>query len=380
MHPRPIYVAVVAFVLVVIYHLLLIAGHGGNATALFYAGSQTPAPPALRDAVYQFPNSLGFDGQFYLYIAHDPLNRQGTAAYIDNPSTRWKRILFPGLAYAGSFGQEWAIPLAYIALMWITAFLGTLVLGYLCMLWGYSSWLGLGFLAIPATTVSLDRMMTDIGLVVAVLALLLGFRQNWWLLSVSAMALAPLARETGLVLAGGWLLWHVSQRDWRKAACAPFALAPFAAWTAWVHWQFGPDHTAWWGWPFEGIVTRLANYFVYPAPSLGLKLALALDYLGALGIAAAFASALYLLLRGERSLLLLIAVLYTLGISIFAKDDMWGEAYSYTRTGGPVAMVLALLGLEQRRWWLLLPMGLSLPRIAFQVLLSIIDSIRGIGT
>lgn len=379
MSPRSIHVALATLALVVLYHLLLIAGHQRNATALFYAGDHTPAPPVLRDRVYQFPNSVGFDGQFYLYVAQDPLNQQGTSAFIDNPPMRWKRILFPGLAHLIALGQPAVIPLAYIGLMWLSALLGALLLARLCVHWGYSAWLGMSFLAIPAATVSLDRMMTDIGIVVALLALMLALRENRPALAIAAMALAPLTRETGIFLAAAWLVWHAAQHDWRKTAWGIAALVPFAAWTAWVYQQFGPDLTFWWGWPFEGILTRLATYAIYPAPLLGLKLALLLDYAGALGVAAAFAITFLLLLRGERSLLLVMAAIYTLGISAFAREDMWGEAYSYVRTGGPVALMLALVGLEQRRWWLLAPLCLAIPRILFQLLLATLDSLRGMG-
>ncbi|MCW5963807.1 MAG: hypothetical protein KIT83_07205 [Bryobacterales bacterium] len=376
---RSIYVAFAALALVVLYHLLLIAGHQRNVTALFYAGDRTPAPPALRGSIFQFPDSVGFDGQYYLYLAQDPLNLQGTAAFIDNPAMRWKRILFPGLAHLMALGQPAAVPIAYIVLMWLSALLGALLLSRLCALWSYPSWLGMSFLVIPAATVSLDRMMTDIGIVVALLALLLALREDRPALAIAAIALAPLARETGIVLAAAWIAWHTARRDWRRTAWGICAVVPFAAWTAWVHFQFGPDLTLWWGWPFEGILTRLASYAIYPAPLLGLKLALLLDYVGALGVAASFVITFMLLLRGERSVLLVMAAIYTLGISVFAREDMWGEAYSYTRTGGPVALMLAFAGLEQRRWWLLAPMCLAIPRILFQLLLAILDSVRGMG-
>ncbi|MCL4784632.1 MAG: hypothetical protein KJZ70_16480 [Bryobacterales bacterium] len=56
---------------------------------------------------------------------------------------------------------------------------------------------------------------------------------------------------------------------------------------------------------------------------------------------------------------------------------MWGEAYSYVRTGGPVALMLALLGAERRCWWLVVPMLLALPRILFQYGLVSWAALRG---
>ncbi|MCU0227884.1 MAG: hypothetical protein MUF01_09630 [Bryobacterales bacterium] len=379
MSSRPISVGVLALLLVAAYQLLLIAGHHGNPTVLFYAGAETPAPPALQQSLYRFPNSVGFDGQFYLFIAHDPWNAHGVAAFVDNPSMRWRRILLPGMAWMLSGGSPSLLPFAWMGLMGALAVAGTVLSGMLLRDWGYPVWCGIGFLAIPAVVVSLDRMLTDIALVVALLAWLWAIQRDHHGVAMMAMALAPLARETGMVLAAAWFLWRLIQQDARRALWAPLALLPFLTWTAWVHQQFGADATRWWGWPLEGILTRLAHYAVYPAPSLGLKLALLLDYAGALGIAAALLLALPLWLRNRSSLLLLTSLLYAAGICCFAKADMWSEAYSYTRTGGPVALLLTLYALEQRRWWLLAPLAFAVPRIAFQIGLSVLESLRGLG-
>src|SRR5205807_1962513 len=50
----------------------------GDWSALFYAGAIRPLPPAVeREHSYQIPNSYGWDGQFYHFVAHDPLLRNG---------------------------------------------------------------------------------------------------------------------------------------------------------------------------------------------------------------------------------------------------------------------------------------------------------------
>lgn len=376
---RPFAIALAGLLAVVLWQLLIVAGHQWNLTALFCIGEKNTPPPALRSSVYQYPNSPGFDAQFYFYIAHDVTDRNGTSAYMDNQIMRWRRILFPGLAALLSFGQPgWVTP-AYVVVMWLAASLGVYALARLCLHWGLPPVLGLAFLLVPATTISVDRMMTDIGIPLAVVLLALALREDRPVLALLTLALAPLARETGVVFIGAWVLWFAAKREWRKTALGAAAAIPALLWMAWVQARFDSDYTPWFGWPFQGILTRLTEYEVFQAPSLSAKLALPLEYLGALGIAASFPLALALWLRGKRSLLLLAAVLYTLGISIFAKEDMWWEAYSYTRTAGPVAAMLALLGLESRRWWLAVPMLLALPRIGLQLMWVTMDCLRGIG-
>jgi len=376
MPKRPVHYALLGLLAVALWHLLVIAGHSWNPTSLFFAGDKYPPPPHLATQVYQYPNTPGFDGQFYLYIAHDPWNHQDYARYVDNPAMRYRRILFPALAWTLSFGQPTWPTYSYIVVMWLAASLGVYLLADLCLVWGLPTALGMAFLLIPATIVSFDRMMTDVGIPLALVALLWAVERKQSTCAFVALMLVPLARETGLALVGAWVLWQAFRRQWRAAAMGAVAAVPTVLWAVWVHQHFGSDQVAWWGWPFEGILTRLSTYFLYPAPHLGFQVALFLEYLGALGILIAFVWVIWLHARGERSLALLFGLLYTIGISLFAKEDMWGEAYSYVRTGGPTAVALALWGLQHRRWSTTIPMLLALPRIGLQLAWVFINALQ----
>jgi len=86
--------------------------YGGNWTALFYTGSNFKVPPALAgERVYVFPNSTGYDGQMYHYVAHDPLIRTDIWRYMDNSRVRYRRILLPAIAFLLAAGrQAWIDP------------------------------------------------------------------------------------------------------------------------------------------------------------------------------------------------------------------------------------------------------------------------------
>jgi hypothetical protein len=48
--------------------------HDGSWSALFCAGALRPQPPSLSgENTYLFQNATGYDGQFYHYMAHDPM-------------------------------------------------------------------------------------------------------------------------------------------------------------------------------------------------------------------------------------------------------------------------------------------------------------------
>ena len=83
--------------------------YGGNLTALFCHGSQYPVPPGLAfEHIYVFPDSGGYDGQSYHYMAHDPFDRSDIGRAVPDPSRRYPRILLPGIAHLLALGRpEW---------------------------------------------------------------------------------------------------------------------------------------------------------------------------------------------------------------------------------------------------------------------------------
>ncbi len=377
MRHSAIRVAILGILVVIAFQWFTVQGRGGNWTILFCSGDKLPPPPDVAGEMFQFPDSYGFDGQFYFYIARDITDARNTSAYVDFAAMRWLRVLVPGSAAILAFGNPDRVLFTYIGVMWGLCALGIWLSASICRHWGYPAFAGLGFLVIPAVLVSLDRMMTDLSLVVVLLALVYATLREKWGWVYLALALAPLARETGLALTGGWVLYQVWRRDWKMAFFGCLTALPFVGWAIYVTTKFEAGGEFFLGAPFSGVVHSLLTPMFYDVPTMGLKVAAIADYVGIWGIAASFALSIALFVRGERSLPIFCAVVYTLGIALFTKEDMWGEAYSYVRTGGPAALLLALIGVERRRWWLLAPMLLALPRIILQYGLVGWVSLRG---
>jgi hypothetical protein len=102
--------------------------HIRNWTALFCTGSRFPVPPALAgESVYIFPNSTGYDGQMYHYVAHDPFIRTDMWRYMDNAQVRYRRILLPALAFLLAAGWQPGIDRAYIGANLLFLFFGCVV-------------------------------------------------------------------------------------------------------------------------------------------------------------------------------------------------------------------------------------------------------------
>src|SRR5262249_31926227 len=122
--------------------LVVHSQYGGNWTGLYYTGDRYPPPPELAETIWVHPNSTGYDGQFYHYIAHDPLMRRGFDRAIDAPRLRYRRILVPAVANLLAFGQDRFVDGAYIGLIGASVFLGILWMSRMAQVHKISPWLG----------------------------------------------------------------------------------------------------------------------------------------------------------------------------------------------------------------------------------------------
>jgi hypothetical protein len=204
----------------------------GDWTALYCIGGARPLPPPLRDA-YRFRGSTGFDGQAYLMIALDPLFRNDHSSYVDEAALRYRRILLPGLAFITGLGDPRLIVYTYILVNLGFLFLGTWWMSELTAVqFGHPAW-GLLFLAVPSVPISLDRQTVDMALTALVLGAAYAWRTERWPLLFLLLPLVSLARETGVLVVGGFILAFLLQRQWKRAAWCLAGMAPFLAWSWW---------------------------------------------------------------------------------------------------------------------------------------------------
>lgn len=339
----------------------------GNWSGLFYTGSRA-IPPELRDEnIYQLSNDPGYDGQFYHFIAHDPLFDRSFDAYVDNPPLRWRRILVPGLAYLAAFGNDGAVDTAYRAVILLFVFLGTLWLAEFFADRGFLPAWGLAFPLIPGVVVSIDRMTVD----VALAALTVGFvlyacRGAFWKL-LPILVFAPLARETGLALVAGFALWLALRREWKRMAYTAATVIPWLAWAGFVRANTVPDQTSFLSIPFRGILIRTFHPIQYSLATHWLRMAAATDYLALMGIWVALVLAAVLAWQkrlGDPTAVA--AACFAAGATLLGEAAIWNGAYEFARTLSPLLILLALAGVAMRRWWYLLPLALALPRLALQ--------------
>src|SRR5205085_3478104 len=107
---------------------------------------------------------------------------------------------------------------------------------------GYGPLVGLCFGIVPAVLVSIDRLTTDVALAARCAGFALYLREHSPHKLYAMLMMAALARETGLLLVGAYVIFLAGERQFRKAILFSTAAIPTACWYLFVGLHTVPDH------------------------------------------------------------------------------------------------------------------------------------------
>lgn len=182
-------------------------GTGFTSMIRFGEAFSDRAVPALRGVPHTIESPQGYDAQFYAQLAFDPLLQDpATAAAIDTPFYRARRIFLPWLANVLALGEPWYVLQAYALLN---------VAAWLWLAWLLLRWLPPGSAATTAAWVacmlahgwmaSMARALADGPSVLLIALGIAAIQANRHWLGAGILGISGLTRETNL-LAGTALL------------------------------------------------------------------------------------------------------------------------------------------------------------------------------
>lgn len=198
-------VAVSVFVFCVYLGLTLVSFRAGvRATDYALVGWNFAHQSSASSAITFGPNfryapEVGYDGQFYYFIALDPKNAR---FYIDDPAYRYERILYPLVARALALGQPVLIPYVLILVNIMAISGGVLLLAFWLRRRGISPWLALVYGLFSGVMVAYERDLTEplaYGLVMLGVCCFGLRRRAFW--TGLCFGLAALSREVTLLFA-----------------------------------------------------------------------------------------------------------------------------------------------------------------------------------
>ena len=339
--------------------------YGGNVTGLFTHGGTKFIPPGIaHENVFIFKNAPGFDGQFFHYMAHDPLIRTDYWQYMDTIRLRYRRILVPGLAYVLAFGQHAWIHATYIAVMALFLFGGVFATSHYALLNGLPAWAGVMFLAVPASLISIDRMAVDMPAAACIAGyIVLAMRGSRWPLYLLLIA-TPLVRETGNILIGSHVVLLCLRRRFFDAALFATAVIPAVAWGAYVATRTPAFDVPIVPVPFATIIQVLEFEPVARPP--WQQILKWLHVAAVFGAWIALGFGLRTVLKTWRDPLQLPLLGFS-GIAVLILNGKyWFGVYDFDRLTSPLLLLLLLAAMRERRWWLASPLLLITPRTAME--------------
>lgn len=339
---------------------------GGNWSGFAVVGDRFPAPGIHAPDTLVLTNSFGYDGQFFLLAAHDPLVRGRAHQYMDVAAYRYQRIMYPWLARLLAGGDPHAIPRALVLVNLAAVLAGTLFVGLLCIRRGASPLWALFYGGLSGLLIALLR---DLAEPVAMAFLAGGFwlydaRRPWW--CGLFMAAALLAKEITAIALLAMALHALSRRHWRDLAALCLAGVPLALWWGYLYLRLGAlplqGGESNFGAPFGGLVAYARSLWPL-GPPLWQNL-FGLVFVAVTGLTLVLA--LVELLRGW-SAHGLAFFLYALFFSLMT-DKVWVEPWSYARVLLPLMTltVVCFAHHRSRLFWLPLWGNLALFIIALR--------------
>lgn len=341
----------------------------GHLSRLFYTGTTVRLPAAIAGHTARVRDEKGYDGQFYHLIAHDPLNRLGYLNYVDSARYRWRRIAIP--AAASLFGDY--VDSAFVLLELIFTFLGALWLAQYAALLGWSPWLGLAFLLIPGVAISLDRMLVDLPLLALTIGVFLFERQNDRVALYAALALAPLVRETGLLLIAASCLCAFLRRDRKAVVASLLCTIPATLWFLYVALHTGPDIEPLMNpIPLAGLAAWTLEALRNPVAAWGPRANALFESFALIGIWLAFALSALIIWKSralirEIELPDMTALVFAAFAAMIGYQDIWATAFGLGRTLSPFLVALAVIAMRERTSLYALPLLSMVPRVVLQL-------------
>jgi hypothetical protein len=303
-------------------------------------------------------STYGYDGQFFLYIAQEPRRAR---PYIDDPSYRYGRIVYPLAARALALGRQGAIPLALIVVNLLAVGGGTWAVATWLRRRGQSAWLALLFAAFPGVFFAVWRDLSEtLAYSLTAVALLVfdGDRPRRLAASSVLFAFAGLTREGALVYAVVWAIaLFVERRRLGATLFAAGAVLPYLSYRfiflrLWLGHAGVPPGVRPTLVPFSGVF----HFFPWEGTELQRVYSVFLPGMFCLGLAA------YALYRGAREpavwALLVNAIVFVVLLPASSYEDI--KSALRISTSVLLALVLALPALARvlpvNRTWLWVPL------------------------
>lgn len=235
-----------------------------NITGFMVIGDYFKAPQIWTSQTLIHKGSVGYDGQFYYYIAHDPFILGQTYNHIDFPAYRYQRIIYPLTAWLLSFGQPKLIPFMMVAVNLLGILLGTYFIILILKHYGRSPWYSLFYASFWGFLLCLLRSLPEPLAITFVVMAVFFYLKGQTLRQVVVLSLAALTQETTLLVSMAFLFYFFRKKDFRRSLNMLFPPLVYSGWQLYLYGHFQTfsfvGGTQNFGLPFCGIIQKFLSF------------------------------------------------------------------------------------------------------------------------
>lgn len=318
----------------------LLASNDWNPTTTIKFGEAFPEQNAyaedLLGPIVLAPQA-GHDGKFFFSQAMDPfyLSPQMHAIYLDRPTYRAQRMLYPTLASLGGLLGPTATAWGLIVVNILGMGVGTALTGRLAVAMGLSPWFGSAFLLNPGLLVALNIDGAEIVALAALLAGVLAAVEDRPRLAAAALSAAALARETMILGAVGLVVYWA----WQRRRVPLVMIVPFAAvaiWWLYLRLQIADgvvQDTRALAAPLQGFVGAFQRWITVPDSTVDMLM----------GLILLFASVAIAIRAVVRPTPLGLSVAGFAALALILSEPVWARYFDSSRALAPVLTAYVLL-------------------------------------
>ncbi|MFH0787266.1 MAG: hypothetical protein V2B13_06580 [Pseudomonadota bacterium] len=209
-----------------------------NITGFMVIGDYFKAPQIWTSQTLIHKNSVGYDGQFYYFIAHDPFILGQSYDHIDFPAYRYQRIIYPLTAWVLSLGQPPWIPYMLVAVNLFAVLVGTYFIILLLEFYGRNPWVSLFYPALWGFLLCLLRSLPEPLAITFVVMAVFFYLKGKTLCQVISLSLAALTQETTLLVSIAFFLYFFWKRDLKRSLYMVFSIFSYLVWQLYIHFRF----------------------------------------------------------------------------------------------------------------------------------------------
>lgn len=344
-----------------------VARHDGNLTALFCIGDRYPIPPLLADQrFYVHRDWVGYDGQFYLFLAYDPLLRTDLPRGLDKPAYRSQRIGLPMLASMLSFGNESRLPYALFGSSIALFLMGC---GYFLKILHHfraSAWWVLGYALSPGFLAAELRGTVDAASTSLIFIAIWELLKGRWFRCAVVLCAGALVREQTVLMSMAIAFWAVIQKQPRKALAFLMPAAVISLWGYYVSSRLGEPGMAMGAglnlnWPMLGIVEKYLVVLPRIRSAIALwPLVVVVEIVFNLGLLIGAVLAVKRLEAAPRDWVSLCLAAYAV-LAISLSSLPWCRFWDTARVLDLLVLLPLLVYLQTREKKYLVPLACSLP-------------------